>query len=70
MMTPLEGDTVLALLRHLDGSQVLDETDLVPELVILYQQVSHSTRPVPPLDEDVLLSTLGEVAQRFADAGL
>ena len=68
-MNAPEADTVLALLRHLDGSQVLDETDLLPDLLTLHASAACDVAGALPLDEDTLLDTLAEVAQRHADAG-
>lgn len=68
-MTPAEADTVLALLRHLDGSQVLDETDLLPDVLRLSERAANVLFECNIIiDEDVLLDTLGQVAQRHADA--
>jgi len=68
MMTPAEADTVLALLRHLDGSQVLDEQDFLPDLLTLHEHAAAASRGgALPLDEDTLLDTLAEVAQLHAD---
>ena len=68
-MTLAEADTVLALVRHLDGSQVLDETDLLPDVLRLAERATNVLFECNvTIDEDTLLSTLGEVAQSHADA--
>ncbi|HEY8881966.1 MAG TPA: hypothetical protein VIM47_01050 [Dermatophilaceae bacterium] len=67
-MNITEASTVLALLHHLDGSQLLDEPDLTADLVILHDQAVVRAGGSFSLDEDTLCDTLTEVAQRFADA--
>jgi len=67
-MKASEADVVLALLRHLDGSQVLDEQDFLPDLLALYADAACDVVGAPPLNEETLLDTLAEVAQRHADA--
>ena len=68
-MNITEANTVLALLRHLDGSHIFDETDLVTNLLDLHASAATA---VPdgalPLDEDVLLDTLAHVGERHTDA--
>jgi len=69
MMSPGDADTILALLRHLDGSQVLDETDLLPDVLRLGERAANTLFECNTIiDEDALLDTLGQVAQRHADA--
>jgi hypothetical protein len=70
-VTAAEADTILALLHHLDGSQLLDEIDLTADLVTLHTRAAGAFRGgALPLDEDTLCDTLTQVAQRHADAGL
>jgi len=57
-----EASTVLALLRHLDGSRVRDERVLRDDLVILAGRAGKALQFTVTLDEDVLLDTLTAVA--------
>ena len=63
-----EADIILALFRHLDGSQTCDETDLLPGLRSLHATAA-AVAGALPLDEDVLLDTLAQVAQHHMDGG-
>jgi hypothetical protein len=65
-----ESDAVLALLSHLDGSQIVEADDLMVDAQTLYASAA-ATRlhGALPLDEDTLFDTLAEVGQRHADAG-
>lgn len=67
-MNAREADTVLALLRHLDGSHIFDETDLVTSLIELHASAACDVAGALPLDEDTLLDTLAHVGERHTDA--
>jgi len=64
-----EAGLILRLLHHLDGSQLLDEPDLVADLLTLHDQAAVTVGGALPLDDDALCDVLTEVAQRHADAG-
>jgi len=69
-MKKSEASTILALLNHLTGAQTLDEQDLLADLRALHQSAAAAFRGgALPLDDDALLDTLTQVAQRHADAG-
>lgn len=59
---------VLALLRHLDGSQIVEADDLMNDVDVLYAEASWPGVSLP-IDRDTLQDTLAEVGQRHADAG-
>jgi hypothetical protein len=63
-----ESNTVIALLRHLDGSQVLDETDLASNLLTLAERAFKTLECSVSIDDQALVDTLSQVAQRHADA--
>lgn len=63
-----ESNTVIALLRHLDGSQVLDETDLSSDLLTLAERAFKTLECSVTIDDQALVDTLAQVAQRHADA--
>ena len=63
-----ESNTVIALLRHLDGSQVLDETDLSSDLLVLAERAFKTLECSVTIDDQALTDTLAEVAQRHEDA--
>jgi len=64
-----EANTVVALLRHLDGSQVLDETDLASDLLTLAESAANTLFECSvKIDDQALVDTLAQVAQRHADA--
>jgi len=63
-----ESNTVIALLRHLDGSQVLDETDLSADLLTLAERAFKTLECAVTIDDQALVDTLAQVAQRHADA--
>jgi hypothetical protein len=70
-MNVREAESIVRLLRHLDGTQVLDEVDLYERDITYLQAFARKALgglPVP-LDDDQLVDTLAEVAQRHADAG-
>jgi len=68
-MTSREANSVLDLLRHLDGSQQLDPTDLIVDVEALADAARVALGGALPVDLDVLLDTLGQVEQRFSDGG-
>ncbi len=67
-MSNREAQAVLALLRHLDGSQIVEADDLMKDVEVLYAGASWPNVSLP-LDTDILFDTLAEVGQRHADAG-
>jgi hypothetical protein len=65
-----EAEKVLALLKHLDGSQIVEADDLTRDALSLHASAAAAFRSGSlPLDEDTLFDTLGEVGQRHCDAG-
>ncbi len=46
-----ESNTVIALLRHLDGSQVLDETDLASDLLTLAERAFKTLECAVTIDQ-------------------
>lgn len=69
-MTPREAQALTRVLHHLDGSVLLDEVDLFErDVAWLYNCACVATGVAIPLDEDALVTVLGEVAQRYADGG-
>jgi hypothetical protein len=63
-----EAQAVLALLHHLDGSQIVEADDLMKDADVLYLGASlHG--PHVSVDADTLFDTLAEVGQRHCDAG-
>jgi len=60
-----EAQAVLALLHHLDGSQIVEADDLIKDAEYLAKT---SSGPIV-FDEDTLFDTLAEVGQHHADAG-
>jgi hypothetical protein len=65
-----QAEALLALLHHLDGSQVVDEQDLLLDVSLLFEAASGVPRSGSlPLDMDIIEDVLGEVAQRHADGG-
>ena len=67
-MNAREAQAVLALLHHLDGSQIVEADDLIKDADVLYLGASLQG-PHVSVDEDILFDTLAEVGQRHADAG-
>lgn len=68
-MNTHEAGLILTLLHHLDGSQLLDEPDLVADLLTLHDQAAATVGGSLPLDDDALCDVLTEVSQRHCDAG-
>lgn len=69
-MTPSEADSVMAVLRHLSGDQVLDPADLMGDVEHLLARARTACGVLPTdVDEIALLDTLGQVAQRHCDSG-
>jgi hypothetical protein len=66
-MNKREADATIALLRHLDGSRIYDETDLLTDVQLLRAAAGVALGCPLPLDEDAVLVTLTETAQRHAD---
>jgi len=60
--------TLDALLRHLDGSQIVEADDLIEDVATLAREASLPGGCLP-LDMELLQDTLAEVGQRHADAG-
>ena len=70
-MKAREAEAVLALLKHLDGSQIVEADDLTRDALSLHASAAAAFRGgALPLDEDRLQDALAEVGQRYADAGL
>jgi len=67
-MSNRAAQAVDALLRHLDGSQIVEADDLMEDVDVLYSEASWPGVSLP-LDRDLLFDTLAEVGQRHADAG-
>ena len=67
-MNAREAQAVLALLHHLDGSQIVEADDLIKDADVLYLGASLQG-PHVSVDEDILFDTLAEVGQRHCDAG-
>lgn len=67
-MSDRESQAILALLRHLDGSQIVEADDLMDDVAVLYAGASWPGVSLP-LDLDLLQDTLAEVGQRHCDAG-
>jgi len=69
-VTPAEANDVLGLLRHLDGSQIVEADDLLPDVLRLGERAANILFECNVIiDEDTLFDTLAEVGQRHADAG-
>lgn len=69
-MNRQDAEAVLTLLHHLDGSREATEETLVADLLTLHASAAAAFRGgALPLDDEALLWTLSEVAQRHADAG-
>ena len=68
-MNAREAESVLSLLRHLDGSQIVEADDLIRDALALHASAACDVAGALPLDEDTLFDTLAEVGQRHADAG-
>jgi hypothetical protein len=66
-MTKAEADAVMAVLTHLDGSHIYDESDLMVDVDMLHAAAGVALGQRLPLDEDAVLVTLAEVGQRHAD---
>lgn len=67
-MSNRAAQAVDALLRHLDGSQIVEADDLMKDVDVLYAEASVAVRSLP-IDRDLLFDTLSEVGQRHCDAG-
>jgi hypothetical protein len=67
-MSNRAAQAVLALLRHLDGSQIVEADDLMDDVAVLWSEASWPAVSLP-LDLDILQDTFAEVGQRHADAG-
>jgi hypothetical protein len=69
-MNHREAESLLALLKHLDGSAVQDPDHLMLDVQLLFEAAKDVPRSGSlPLDLQAIEDVLGQIAQRYADAG-